>query len=100
MARLTVPLAQALIHGKLSLRYPENNSKSVRTRNGHHNKPATEATSGPETWGFGTESFTPTPAASSSFSRPTVGGNNAQLFGDSKRIESKPATQPAGWAGF
>eukprot|EP00261_Vitis_vinifera_P026253 XP_010659600.1 PREDICTED: probable serine/threonine-protein kinase DDB_G0276461 isoform X2 [Vitis vinifera] len=78
----------------------DNTSKSVRTRNGHHNKPATEATSGPETWGFGTESFTATPAASSSFSRPTVGGNNAQLFGDSKRIESKPATQPAGWAGF
>ncbi|KAL6327701.1 hypothetical protein AAG906_022763 [Vitis piasezkii] len=39
---------------------PDNNSKSVRTRNGHHNKPATEATSGPETWGFGTESFTAT----------------------------------------
>ncbi|KAJ9685836.1 hypothetical protein PVL29_017772 [Vitis rotundifolia] len=78
----------------------DNTSKSVRTRNGHHNKPATEATSGPETWGFGTESFTATPAASSSFSRPTVGGNNAQLFGDSKKIESKPATQPAGWAGF
>ncbi|KAL6328508.1 hypothetical protein AAG906_038703 [Vitis piasezkii] len=31
--------------------------ESVRFRNGHHNKPATEATSGPETWDFGTRSF-------------------------------------------
>lgn len=74
-----------------------NSSKSVRTRNGQPNKPATE-----ETWGFGTESFTATPGGSSSFSSPTVGGNNnnAQLFGESKKIESKSATQPAGWAGF
>ncbi|KAL6311831.1 hypothetical protein AAG906_025780 [Vitis piasezkii] len=68
---------------------PDNNSKSVRTRNGHHNKPATEATSGPETWGFGTESL-----------QPSIGGNNAQLFVDSKKIEGKLATQPAGWAGL
>ena len=81
-------------------RCPDNNSKSVRTRNGHHNKPATEATSGPETWGFGTESFTATPGASSNISRPSIGGNNAQLFVDSKKIEGKLATQPAGWAVF
>ena len=100
MARLTIPLAQALIHGKLSLRCPDNNSKSVRTRNGHHNKPATEATSGPETWGFGTQSFTATPAASSNISKPPVGGNNVHLFGDSKKIEGKLAPQPAEWAVF
>ncbi|RVW63133.1 putative disease resistance RPP13-like protein 1 [Vitis vinifera] len=81
-------------------RCPDNNSKSVRTRNGTHNKPATEATSGPETWGFGTESFTATPGASSNISRPSIGGNNAQLFVDSKKIEGKLATQPAGWAGL
>ncbi|RVW93556.1 putative disease resistance RPP13-like protein 1 [Vitis vinifera] len=39
------------------LQCPDNNSESVGFRNGHHNKPATEATSGPETWDFGTESF-------------------------------------------
>ncbi|CBI24810.3 unnamed protein product, partial [Vitis vinifera] len=91
-------LTEALIHGNLSLRCPDNNSKSVRTRNGHHNKPATEATSGPETWGFGTQSFTATPAASSNISKPPVGGNNVHLFGDSKKIEGKLAPQPAEWA--
>ncbi|KAJ9685229.1 hypothetical protein PVL29_017308 [Vitis rotundifolia] len=49
---------------------------------------------------LGTESFTATPAASSNISRPSVGGNNAQLFVDSKKIEGKLATQPAGWAGL
>ncbi|KAJ9685225.1 hypothetical protein PVL29_017306 [Vitis rotundifolia] len=36
----------------------------------------------------------------SNISRPSVGGNNAQLFVDSKKIEGKLATQPAGWAGL
>ena len=81
----------------------DNTIKSVRTRNGQqHNKPSTESASRTETWGFGTESFTATPAAGSGFSRPTaIGGNNAHLFGEPKKIESKSAAaQPAGWAGF
>ncbi|KAL6328111.1 hypothetical protein AAG906_033393 [Vitis piasezkii] len=45
-------------------------------------------------------SFTATPAAGSNISRPSIGGNNAQLFVDSKKIEGKLATQPAEWAGF
>ncbi|RVW59739.1 putative disease resistance RPP13-like protein 1 [Vitis vinifera] len=46
------------------------------------------------------KSFTATPAAGSNISRPSIGGNNAQLFVDSKKIEGKLATQPAEWAGL
>ena len=46
------------------------------------------------------QSFTATPAAGSNISRPSIGGNNAQLFVDSKKIEGKLATQPVEWAGF
>ncbi|RVW19016.1 hypothetical protein CK203_095050 [Vitis vinifera] len=45
------------------------------------------------------KSFTATPAAASNISRPSIGGNNGQLFVDSKKIEGKLATQPAEWAG-
>ncbi|KAA8520291.1 hypothetical protein F0562_014546 [Nyssa sinensis] len=75
-----------------------NNTKSVRTRNGHQNKPAAEVTSSTDAWGFETESFTAVPSATSRISRPI--SNNYQRFGESKNIESKSAAQPAGWAGF
>ena len=95
------PLAQTLIFGRLSLKAgaqttiasllgPKWPSQQTRHRRNFC----------PETWGFGTESFRATPAASSNISRPSIGGNNAQLFVDSKKIEGKLATQPTEWAGF
>uniref|UniRef100_A0A5B7A553 non-specific serine/threonine protein kinase n=1 Tax=Davidia involucrata TaxID=16924 RepID=A0A5B7A553_DAVIN len=75
-------------------------TKSVRTRNGHQNKQAAEVTSGADAWGFGTESFTAAPSATSQISRPISELNNSQHFGESKNIERKSASQPAGWAGF
>ncbi|XP_058203875.1 uncharacterized protein LOC131318085 isoform X1 [Rhododendron vialii] len=72
--------------------------KSVRTRNGNQNKPATPSHSGSDKWGFGTDNFTAVPT-SSPISRP---GNefSSQRFGEPKNIENKSASQPAGWAGF
>lgn len=72
--------------------------KSVRTRNGNQNKPATPSHSGTDKWGFGTDNFTAVPT-SSHISRP---GNefSSQHFGEPKNIENKSASQPAGWAGF
>ncbi|KAA8515716.1 hypothetical protein F0562_018673 [Nyssa sinensis] len=67
--------------------------KSVRTKNGHLSKQAAED--------FGTESFTAVPtAATSKISRPMNELNNSQHYGVSKNVESKSASQPAGWAGF
>ncbi|KAF8396066.1 hypothetical protein HHK36_017678 [Tetracentron sinense] len=77
----------------------KNTARSVRTTNGHQNKQTPAVSSGLDTWGFGTESFTAVPA-SSQVSRIPGQGNNSQHFGDSKNLESKPASQPAGWAGF
>lgn len=78
--------------------------KSVRTRNSHQNRqPAAEVTSGSDTWGFGTDSFTAvTSSGSRMTSRSNIGeGNSSQRFGDSKNLESKStSSQPAGWAGF
>ncbi|KAH8520509.1 hypothetical protein H0E87_001815 [Populus deltoides] len=73
-----------------------NSPQSVRTRNAHQNKQAAELTSNIDSWGFGSESFTAVPAASSQIS----GSNTEAHSGGSKIMESKPATQPAGWAGF
>ena len=45
--------------------------------------------------------FTATLATRSNVSRPPIGGNNAQvLFGKSKKIEGKLATQPTEWIDF
>ncbi|XP_059651805.1 uncharacterized protein LOC132299292 isoform X3 [Cornus florida] len=75
--------------------------KSVRTRNGQQNKQAAGVTSGTDnTWGFGTESFTAIPTATSQISRPISDLKNSQRISESKNIESKSASQPAGWSGF
>lgn len=72
-----------------------NPNRSARTRNGHQNNPNPT-----NMWGFGTESFTASPVSSAQISRPTGEGNTSQRFGDSKKMESQLASQPAGWAGF
>ncbi|KAK2998699.1 hypothetical protein RJ639_024251 [Escallonia herrerae] len=77
-----------------------NNSKSVRTRSGQQNKQAAEVTSAANTWGFGTESFTAVPVSSSRISAPVGEFNNSMLLDESKNIDSKTGSQPAGWAGF
>lgn len=55
-----------------------------------------------ESWGFGADSFTVVPAASTQNSRPINEGNSSQNYGGTakKVVESNPVTQPAGWAGF
>ena len=73
-----------------------NNPQSVRTRNAHQNKQATELTSNIDSWGFGSESFTAVLAASSQISRSDTEVHS----GGSKIMESHPTTQLAGWAGF
>ncbi|XP_065618523.1 uncharacterized protein LOC112026703 [Quercus suber] len=78
----------------------ENPSKSVRTRNGHQTKQAAQANTGFDSWGFGTESFSAAPSNSPQISKPISDRNNAQRFGETKITETKPASQPAGWAGF
>ncbi|KAI3764794.1 hypothetical protein L2E82_14810 [Cichorium intybus] len=82
--------------------FPEestNNSKSVRTRNGHQNKQAASTS-----WGFEAESFTAVPAASSQsqVNTPITNSNSSRRYSDSKSKEgkAKAASQPAGWAGF
>lgn len=77
-----------------------NTVKSVRTRNGPQNKQANQVNSGFDSWGFGTESFTAIPTGSSQMSKSLAEGNNSQHTGEAKIMESKPASQPAGWAGF
>ncbi|OMO69790.1 hypothetical protein CCACVL1_19265 [Corchorus capsularis] len=55
--------------------------QSVRTRNSHSNKHSGQATSGMDTWGFGTDSFTAAPAASSQRLKPISEGSSSQRFG-------------------
>lgn len=73
--------------------------KSVRTKNGHSNRQSAEMNSQSASWGFGSDSFSAVPGASSQIN---VAGSN--LGGNSKRFSEKkdnmPASQPAGWAGF
>ncbi|MCL7023491.1 hypothetical protein MKW94_024300 [Papaver nudicaule] len=84
----------------------KNNSKSVRTTNGHHNKPAASpgaSSTATESWGFGTDNFTAVPTSSNiSRTSPSGQGNNSQRIGDNSRStsENKQVSQPAGWAGF
>lgn len=77
-----------------------NTVQSVRTRNGKPNKQAPQATSGFESWGFGSETFTAVPVPSVQRSRTISEGNTSQRFGDSKMRNDQTAHQPAGWAGF
>ncbi|XVE76672.1 hypothetical protein DITRI_Ditri13aG0000500 [Diplodiscus trichospermus] len=91
--------------GKLRQEQPlsKDNVQSVRTRNGHSNKHGAQATSGLDTWGFGTDSFTAAPAASSQRLKPAISeGSSSQRFGESRirEKENRPTSQPAGWAGF
>lgn len=75
-------------------------SKSVRTKNGHSNKQDASAGSTQDSWGFGNDSFTAVPAASSRISRSGEGSTSLR-FGDSNKLGSKnTASKPAGWAGF
>uniref|UniRef100_A0A7N2LBR2 Uncharacterized protein n=1 Tax=Quercus lobata TaxID=97700 RepID=A0A7N2LBR2_QUELO len=78
----------------------EHPSKSVSTRNGHQSKQATRVNSGFDTWGLGTESFFATPTSSPLLSKPISKGTNAQPFGKPKITDTKPVSQPSGWAGF
>ncbi|KAK6261082.1 hypothetical protein SCA6_015556 [Theobroma cacao] len=78
----------------------KDNVRSVRTRNGHSNKHVAEATSGLDTWSFGTDSFTAAPAASPQRLKPMSEGSSSQRFGESMIKENHPTSQPAGWAGF
>lgn len=77
----------------------KDNVQSVRTRNGHSNRHAAQATFGMETWGFGADNFTAAPAASSQRLKSQINeGSSSQR--ESKIKESNPVSQPAGWAGF
>ncbi|XP_022756733.1 probable serine/threonine-protein kinase DDB_G0280111 isoform X2 [Durio zibethinus] len=79
----------------------KDNIQSVRTRNGQSNKHAAQASSGLDTWGFGTDSFTAAPAASPQRLKPPVSeGSSSQRFGESTIKENHPTSQPGGWAGF
>uniref|UniRef100_A0A7N2R284 Receptor-like serine/threonine-protein kinase n=1 Tax=Quercus lobata TaxID=97700 RepID=A0A7N2R284_QUELO len=73
---------------------PKHPTKSVSTRNGHQSKQATN------TWGLGTKSFSATPTSSPLISKPISEGNNAQPLGKPKITDTKPVSQPGGWAGF
>lgn len=75
-----------------------NTRKSVRTRNGHQNKQAADQVT--PSWGFGTDSFTAVPTSSPQLGTVPSELNYSQRFGEPKNIESKSASQPAGWAGF
>lgn len=76
--------------------------QSVRTRNGHSNKQATsQSATSFDNWGFGAESFTAVPAASSQrLKNGAQGSSSSQGIGQSKVADNQSSTQPAGWAGF
>ncbi|XVE95323.1 hypothetical protein REPUB_Repub02eG0086800 [Reevesia pubescens] len=77
------------------------NIQSVRTRNGHFNKHAAQASSGLDTWGFGTDNFTAAPAGSPQRLKPPISeGSSSQHFSESTIKDNHPTSQPAGWAGF
>ena len=79
----------------------KDNVQSVRTRNGRSNKHGAQATSGLDSLGFGTDSFTAAPAASPQRLKPPISeGSSSQCVGESTTKEKHPTSQPAGWAGF
>ncbi|PHU30127.1 G-type lectin S-receptor-like serine/threonine-protein kinase RLK1 [Capsicum chinense] len=71
------------------------NRRSVRTRNGHQNRETSET----NTSSFGTDSFRAVPVSSSQMMATFNESKNSQRYGELKNIDSKSATQPAGWAG-
>ncbi|ESW21353.1 hypothetical protein PHAVU_005G063700 [Phaseolus vulgaris] len=78
----------------------ENTTKSARTNNGRQNKQPVPLATTFDSWGFGTDSFSAVPSGSSQMQRPSSAGGKSQGFGEAKAFESKPTSQPAGWAGF
>ncbi|WMV10903.1 hypothetical protein MTR67_004288 [Solanum verrucosum] len=70
--------------------------RSVRTKNGYQNRETSET----NTSAFGTDSFRAVPASSSQIKANFNESKNSQRFGEPKNIDSKSASQPAGWAGF
>ncbi|XP_031113009.1 probable serine/threonine-protein kinase DDB_G0280111 [Ipomoea triloba] len=79
---------------------PSNTPRSMRTRNNQPpNTQVSEANSTASAWGFGTDSFTAVPSATSQMNASFSDRNNSQRFGD-KRVDNKSPSQPAGWAGF
>ncbi|KAE9584916.1 hypothetical protein Lalb_Chr25g0283491 [Lupinus albus] len=84
---------------KLNSLSADNTSKSVRTRNGQHNKQAAQLATDFDTWGFGTDNFTAVDAGSPQMLRPSE-GSNLEGFSEAKAFENKSTSQPAGWAGF
>ncbi|KAL3516584.1 hypothetical protein ACH5RR_023486 [Cinchona calisaya] len=74
--------------------------RSVRTRNGHQSNHVSEVNTGACMWGFETDNFRAAPTASSHINAPAGEENNSQRFTESKKVESNPTCQPAGWAGF
>ncbi|KAK4746249.1 hypothetical protein SAY87_012561 [Trapa incisa] len=81
---------------------PHGASESVMTKNGHQTKQgAGQVVSDFDTWSFEAESFTAAPsAANPQRSTPLDVGDRSLWFGESKMVDSKPDSQPAGWAGF
>ncbi|KDP20398.1 hypothetical protein JCGZ_05281 [Jatropha curcas] len=80
-----------------------NSPLSVRTRNANQKKLAAQASSEFESWGFGADSFSAVPGASTQTSRLINEGNSSrssQQLAGTKVVEGQPASQPAGWAGF
>ncbi|CAN4110458.1 unnamed protein product [Withania somnifera] len=72
------------------------NPRSVRTKNGHQNRETSET----NTSAFGSDSFRAVPASSSQIKATFNESKTYQRFGEPKKIDSKSASQPAGWAGF
>ncbi|KAJ8565650.1 hypothetical protein K7X08_008226 [Anisodus acutangulus] len=72
------------------------NSKSIRTRNGNQNRQTSET----NTSAFGPDNFRAVPASSSQIKATLNESKTFQRFGEPKNIDSKSASQPAGWAGF
>ncbi|WVY99692.1 hypothetical protein V8G54_025762 [Vigna mungo] len=77
-----------------------NTTKSVRTNNGRQNKQPVQLATNFDSWGFGTDSFSAVPTGSSQMQRSSSAGGKSQGFDEAKTFESKPTSQPAGWAGF
>lgn len=73
--------------------------RSVRTTNGPGNKQVT-LNSSSDTWGFGQDSFTATPAKSHISFTSDQGSSNSRGISNPKTVEKQHAPPPSGWAGF
>ncbi|XP_010265881.1 PREDICTED: probable serine/threonine-protein kinase DDB_G0280111 isoform X2 [Nelumbo nucifera] len=76
-----------------------NTPRSVRTTNGRQKKQAPDESHGLETWGFGSDNFTAVPS-STQVTQTSSQVHSFERIGDSRSVERKKASQPAGWAGF